>query len=242
VRTTETLLRHQAVWRSKAVLRALYRAWYEEIASYLRSGPTLEVGGGTGNLKEYAPQVICTDVVRVPWLDAVADAQRLPIATGTLANVVLFDVLHHIENVRLFFDEAVRVLQPGGRIVVMDPYISWLSWPVYHYLHQEPVDFTQDPLQLQPPQADRAPFDANQAAATMLFERGYDAFCRQYPQLDKLVHRRLSFFAYPLSGGFEHPSILPISFVRPLLALERALGFLDRVLAFRILVVLEKTG
>jgi len=126
VRTPETLLRHQAVWRSKAVLRALYRAWYEEIASYLRSGPTLEVGGGTGNLKEYAPQVICTDVVRVPWLDAVADAQRLPIATGTLANVVLFDVLHHIENVRLFFDEAVRVLQPGGRIVVMDPYISWL--------------------------------------------------------------------------------------------------------------------
>jgi hypothetical protein len=29
--------------------------------------------------------------------------------------------------------------------------------------------------------------------------------------------------------------------VGPLLALERALGFLDRVLAFRILVVLEKT-
>src|SRR3989442_184409 len=90
--------------------------------------------------------------------------------------------------------------------------------------------------------ADRAHFAANKAAATMLFERGYDAFCRQYPQLDKLVHRRLSFFAYPLSGGFEHPSILPVSFVRPLLALERALGFLDRVLAFRILVVLEKTG
>jgi len=90
VRTPETLLRHQAVWRSNAVLRALYRDWYEEIASYLRSGPTLEVGGGTGNLKEYAPQVICTDVVRVPWLDAVADAQRLPIATGGLANVVLF--------------------------------------------------------------------------------------------------------------------------------------------------------
>jgi SAM-dependent methyltransferase len=202
----------------------------------------LEVGGGTGNLKEFAPQVICTDVVRLPWLDAVADAQRLPIAAGRLANVVLFDVLHHIENVRLFFDEAVRVLQPGGRIVVMDPYISWLSWPIYHYLHQEPVDFTQDPLRLQLPQANRAPFDANQAAATMLFERSYDAFCRQYPQLDKLVHRRLAFFAYPLSGGFEHPSLLPISFVRPLLALERALGFLDRVLAFRILVVLEKTG
>jgi SAM-dependent methyltransferase len=241
VRTEELLHQHRAVWQSKPVLRALYRAWYEEIASYLQPGCTLEAGGGTGNLKEFAPGVICTDVVELPWLDVVADAQYLPVASGTLANIVLFDVLHHIENVRLFFDEALRVLRPGGRIVVMDPYISWASWPVYHCVHPEPVDFTQDPLRLRPPRADRAPFDANQAAATMLFERSYAAFQRQYPQLEKRVHRRLAFFAYPLSGGFDHPSLLPLSFVQPMLALERALGFLDRFLAFRMLVVLEKT-
>jgi SAM-dependent methyltransferase len=241
VRTEELLRQHRAVWQNKPVLRALYTAWYEEIASYLQPGCTLEVGGGTGNLKEFAPQVVCTDVVELPWLDVVADAQCLPIAAGTLANIVLFDALHHIENVRLFFDEALRVLRPGGRIVVMDPYISWLSWPVYHCVHPEPVDFTQDPLRLRPPRADRAPFDANQAVATMLFERSYAAFQRQYPQLDKRVHRRLAFFAYPLSGGFEHPSLLPMPFVQPMLALERALWFLDRFLAFRMLVVLEKT-
>ncbi|MDO8547304.1 MAG: class I SAM-dependent methyltransferase [Nitrospirales bacterium] len=238
----EILDQHRAVWQSKPVLRALYTAWYHEMVSHLQPGTTLELGGGTGNLKEFAPAVVCTDVVARPWLDVVADAQHLPIAAGTVSNIVLFDVLHHIENVRLFFDEAVRVLRPGGRIVVMDPYISWVSWPVYHYAHPEPVDFGQDPLRLRPPQADRAPFDANQAVATMLFERNYAAFHRQYPQLDKRTHRRLAFFAYPLSGGFEHPSLLPASFVQPLLALEHALGFLDRFLAFRILVVLEKTA
>ena len=242
MRSREILCRHQAVWQDKPVLRALYRGWYEEIASYLQPGRTLEVGGGTGNLKEFAPEVICTDVVEVPWLDVVANAQSLPFAAGTLANIVLFDVLHHIENVRLFFDEALRVLRPGGRVIVMDPYISWASWPIYHCVHPEPVDFTQDPLRLRPHRADRAPFDANQAVATMLFERNYTAFQRQYPQLAKRVHRRLAFFAYPLSGGFEHPSLLPPSFVSPLLALERALGFLDRFLAFRILVMLEKVG
>ncbi len=238
----DILARHHAIWRQKPVLQALYTEWYREMASHLTPGLTLELGGGSGNLKEFAPDVICTDLVKAPWLDAVADGQALPFTNGSLANLVLFDVLHHIENVRLFFDEAVRVLRTGGRIILMDPYISWASWPVYRFLHPEPVVFSQDPLQMRPPDPARRPFDANQAVATLLFERSCDRFQRQYPQLRQIVHRRLAFFAYPLSGGFEHPSLLPAFLVGPLLRLERALQPLDRFLAFRLLVVLEKTS
>ncbi len=238
----EVLHRHRAIWQTKPVLRALYTSWYEEIVAHMRPGRTLELGGGSGNLKEFAPHVVSTDIVALPWLDAVADAQHLPFAVGSLNNIILFDVLHHIENVRLFFDEALRVLRPGGRLVVLDPYISWLSWPVYRFLHPEPVDFTEDPLGFKSPRPDRKPFDANQAVATLLFERGNEGFHRHYPQFAKRVHRRMAFFAYPLSGGFDHPSLVPLALVRPLLALERALGFLDKMLAFRILVVLEKTA
>lgn len=240
--SNEILRRHQAVWRNKPILRLLYTQWHEEILSYLQPGRTLEVGGGTGNLKEFSPNVLCTDVVKVPWLDTIADAQYLPFASKTMANIVLFDALHHIEQVGLFFDEAVRVLRPSGRIVIMDPYISWLSWPIYHFLHSEPVDFNLDPLRLQPPRADRKPFDANQAIASILFERAFEDFQRYYPQLEKRVHRRMAFFAYPLSGGFDHPPLVPMLLVRPLLAVERALDRLGRFLAFRILVVLEKKG
>lgn len=237
----EILGRHQAVWKTKPILRYLYTAWYEELAACLRSGRTLEIGGGTGNLKEFAPSVICTDIVRVPWLDAVVDAQRLPFRTASINNIVLFDALHHIEGVRLFFDEAVRILKPGGRILIMDPYVSWASWPVYRFLHPEPVDLKADPLEMSLANPARKPFDANQAVATILFERAFDAFQRQYPQLGKRVHRRMAFVAYPLSGGFERPSLLPMWLVRPVLALERGLSFLSRLLAFRILVVLEKS-
>lgn len=236
----EILRQHEAVWRKKPVLRELYGQWYVEIQSWLRPGRTLELGGGTGNLKEFAPGVICTDVVKLPWLDAVVDAQRLPFATASLANIVLFDTLHHVENVRWFFDEAVRTLELNGRLIIMDPYISWFSWPVYRFLHPEPVDLKQDPLMLQPSSSERHPFDANQAIATILFERGFDKFQHHYPHLIKVHHRRLAFFAYPLSGGFEHPSLVPLSLIRPLLIFERALSFLSRFLAFRILVVLEK--
>src|SRR5437867_4247326 len=213
----EVLVHRQDVWRRKPILRSLYGHWYREIASHLKPGPTLEVGGGSGNLKEFAPHVICSDLIPAPWLDAVADARRLPFASGSLTNIVLFDALHHIEQVRLLFDEAVRVLRAGGRIVVMDPYISWLSWPIYHFFHPEPVDLRQDPLSVETPREGRKPFDANQAVATIVFELAFESFQRRYPTLHRLVHRRQAFLAYPLSGGFDHPSLLPMFLLEPLL-------------------------
>jgi hypothetical protein len=89
-------------------------------------------------------------------------------------------------------------------------------------------------------QPGRKPFDANQAISTILFERSSRRFQELYPTLKKLRHHRLAFLAYPFSGGFEHPSLMPTWMVRPILAIERFLGVLSRYLAFRLLVVLEK--
>jgi SAM-dependent methyltransferase len=236
----DVLRRHQAVWSRKPVLRRLYESWYREISAWLQPGLTVEVGGGSGNLKEFSPDVLCTDVVRVPWLDALIDAQHLPFRRQSVSNLVLFDVLHHLENVRFFFDEALRVLLPGGRIVIMDPYVSTLSWPIYRFVHSEPVDFRRDPLTVVTPQRHKQPFDANQAVANIIFERSYDRFCELYPAFIRVAHERLAFFAYPLSGGFDRPSLLPLWSIGGVLRLERWCRRFGRLLAFRLLVVLEK--
>jgi hypothetical protein len=89
-------------------------------------------------------------------------------------------------------------------------------------------------------QKSHQPFDANQAISTILLERSSRHIHELDPNLKKLRHHRLAFFAYPLSGGFEHPSLMPTWMMRPVLTLERLLGVLSRYLAFRILVVLEK--
>jgi SAM-dependent methyltransferase len=235
----DILRRHQAVWKQKPILRRLYTSWYRQIAMWLQPGRTLEVGGGTGNLKEFCPQVVCTDLVRMPWLDALVDAQHLPFRSRSLSNIVLFDVLHHLENVRYFFDEALRVLSPSGRIVIMDPYVSVLSWPVYRFFHPEPMDFGHDPLSIAPT-VQRRPFDANQAIARIVFERSYDRFQQLYPHLRKLAHERLAYFVYPLSGGFDRRSFLPMWSIDTLLRFEQRCRYFRRLLAFRLLVVLEK--
>lgn len=238
----DILRQHKAIWEKKPILRILYTNWYREMASWLRPGRTLEIGGGTGNLKEFAPDVLCTDVVRLPWLDALVDAQHLPFKDNSLSNIVLFDVLHHVENVRYLFDEALRVLVPRGRVVIMDPYISTMSWPIYRFVHPEPVDFQQDPLAIVTRDAERRPFDANQAVAKIVFERSYERFRLLYPDFVKVAHERLAFFAYPLSGGFDRPSLIPLWSLDALLACERWLRRWGRMLAFRLLVVLEKTS
>ena len=77
-------------------------------------GRTVEIGGGIGQFKDRFPLVIATDIQIAPWLDLVADAQRLPFAQGSISNIVMIDVLHHLEFPLLFLREASRVLRPGG--------------------------------------------------------------------------------------------------------------------------------
>ncbi len=50
-----------------------------------------------------------------------------PLADGSVSNIVLFDVLHHIEFPVLFLDEASRALRPGGRVIFSEPAITPVS-------------------------------------------------------------------------------------------------------------------
>ena len=56
-----------------------------------------EIGGGSGNLREFAADVVSTNIAKILWLDAVANAQPLPFPDATIANIVMVDVFHHIE-------------------------------------------------------------------------------------------------------------------------------------------------
>jgi hypothetical protein len=83
-----------ATWNRKPVLRLIYDDFYDRLAAACRPGVTIEIGGGIGNLKRRLSDVVATDIQSTPWLDCVADAQRLPFAGGSATNIVMVDVLH----------------------------------------------------------------------------------------------------------------------------------------------------
>ena len=245
-RTLERFEDHRRAWAQNRALRALYADLYARIAAALPPaalGQRVELGSGPGFAREFIPGIVLTDLVAAPWHDREASAEALPFADGSAGALVLFDVLHHLPSPRRFFAEAARVLAPGGRIVMCEPYVSPVSWPVYKFLHEEPLDLGADPLALHPTAGDgaRDPFDANQAIPTLLFGRNRSAFEAAFPALAIKRVEHLTGFSFPASGGFSHRPFLPWALWSLLHRFDAQVpAAVMRWTAFRMFVVIER--
>ncbi len=228
-------------WLGRPQLRQLYREWFLRIQAQLSSvpGATIEIGCGIGALKEEYPSVIATDIVQTAWTDSVLDAERLPLKDGSVANIVMIDVLHHLPRPMSFLAEAERVLLPGGRLVLVEPYCSPFSLVVYSLFHHERTDIAVDPFSAEAMATD-VPFDSNQAVPTLLFWRRLRDLEERYPRLTVIHRDRFALFLYPMSGGFSRRPLLPSTLWRLGHVVERVLRPLSPLLAFRCIVALEK--
>ena len=242
-RTLDRFEEHRRAWETNPALRTLYAEWYARVAAALPPasfGPRVEVGSGPGFARAFVPDLELTDLVKAPWHDRQVSAEALPYADASLGGLVLFDVLHHIPSPRRFFTEATRVLKAGGRIVMCEPYIGPLSYPVYKLFHDEPLRMFVDPLALGATDG-RDPFDSNQAIPPGLFGRSRAAFARELPDLELRGVERLAGPSYPASGGFSRGPLVPPALWNALHTLEALLPeSFFRVLGFRMLVTIER--
>jgi len=231
-------------WNEKPVLRAVYADLYKYVDDSLVDGNTLEIGSGIGNFKIKSESLVKTDIQFSNDIDIVSDAQRLPFSNETFSNIILIDVIHHLECPLLFLDEAQRVLKPGGRVIMIDPGITPLSWFFYRFLHTEHVDMKWSPMGECTTNPEKDPYHSNQAIPTLLFGKYLKFFKEKYTSLTLLEHKWMSIFVYQMSGGFKAWSLIPYRFVNNLLKIERRIQrvfpFLGSIVAFRLKVVLEK--
>lgn len=107
-------------------------------------GWLLDLGGGTGRaslpLRPFVRGIIVCDISR-PMLHRArrkgaraicAPAERLPFPDRRFSRVLVVDALHHFRSAPHVVAEIVRVLAPGGRIVIEDfdlgqPLVRWLA-------------------------------------------------------------------------------------------------------------------
>lgn len=227
-------------WNAKPLLQKIYASFYQQIIPLIAPqipGRILEIGSGIGNLKAHLPQAIASDLFPNPWLDQVCDAYDLPFPDGAISHLVLFDVFHHLRAPNAFLREARRVLPPGGRVILFEPYISWSSFPVYGLLHHEPVAWKQ-PINL----ADSLPrphdYYTAQGNATRLF------FRREIPGWPAgwtiLQARAMSSFSYLLSGGYSKPALYPAACLKLLQNCDQFLSRWPRLFGARCLIALER--
>jgi len=232
---------YQKRWNEKPILRAIYDDLYQKIENVALAGDTLEIGGGIGNLKIGKGRIIKSDIQHHSRVDVVADAHKLPFNNGVFSNIVLFDVLHHLQCPLLFFEEAARVLRSGGRIIMVEPGITPISKLLYKMGHEEPVEMEWDMNTPCEVDVDKDPYDSNQAIPTILFKQDPQLFLEKVKGFKMVSSDWLSLFAYPLSGGFQPWSLIPYSWIKVILKIEeKLLPFIGKIMAFRLMVVLEK--
>jgi len=230
-------------WNRKPILRTLYGDFYRLIAKNLSNLPEskiVELGSGLGNIHEFIPNCLRTDLFPNPWIDQIENAYQLSFPDGSISDLILTDVFHHLKYPGTALREFSRVLPKGGRVIMLEPGMSALGWLVYGVLHEEPIAVTKKieweaPVGWSPDQVD---FYAAQGNASRIFVG--KGFRDQLTGWKKMETQRLSAIAYAASGGFSKPQLYPTAALPLMRNLERLLDRFPLPFATRLLVILEK--
>jgi SAM-dependent methyltransferase len=241
--SVEQLMAHRRLWEAKPALRAAYEGWFAELVAVAPAGSrVLEIGSGPGTLSAYARQRrpdlvwIAAELIPTPWNDLTADALQLPLQDASLDAIVGLDVVHHLERPYQFLAEAARTLRPGGRLALVEPWVTPLSYPIYRWLHQEGCRLDLDP-------ADpfgtggRAGKPAFQGDAAVLWRLTRATTGQQWADLGFQPPRLAVWpaFAYLLTLGFRDACLLPRPLIGPALWLDRRTRWAASVLGMRAL-------
>ena len=93
----------------------------------------LDIGGGTGRVTQQLAQVgvAVTVIDPAPGMLAAAQAkglrsvralaEQLPFASNSIPRILIVDAFHHFARQELAARELMRVLKPGGRLVIEEP-------------------------------------------------------------------------------------------------------------------------
>lgn len=234
--------KNHKLWNQKPLLRIVYTDLYQIMNQNLSnaSGKTVELGSGMGSIRETMPDCILTDLFPYPWIDHVENAYQLSFEDETVANLLMVDVFHHFRYPGNALREFHRVLNSGGRVIMMEPGLGLLGYLVYGWLHAEPIGKTKDitwfaPLGWRPDDMD---YYASQGNATRIFVK--KKFTEQLSDWKIVKVKRITALAYAASGGYSGPQLYPTRFYKFIKSFEHFLQLFPSVFTTRLLVVLEK--
>ncbi len=232
---------HRSILEKKVFLKKLYLEFYGCVVKtvpYLSEKVIVEIGTGSGFLKKIIPNAVTSDISCVPGVDVCFSAEKSPFKTGSVDVFYMLNVFHHIKDPALFFNEALRCLKPGGKIMMIEPANTFWGRFIYRNFHHEAFDpaggWTIEgvgPLS-----------EANIAMPYIVFIRDRKEFESRFPAL-KI--RKLYFhtpFSYLISGGFSMRQLLPGFLFKVVRGVEFVLSPLSRCLGMFMTIEIEKTS
>jgi len=245
--TVERLLAHDEVLQSKPEIVEVFQEIHHEFLaleaehSRCSASTRVELGSGIFPLSNTDPDVLASEVVAEASVDLVFDGTRMPFADQSVSTLFLQNVFHHFGEPTEFFDEALRVLPPGGLVVLFEPYHGLASQLMYPRL------FATETFDKKMPgwsvQTDGPMVGANQALSYIVFVRDRSQFERRFQDLEIASARPFTNWPrYLASGGLNFRRILPRKAFPALKALEPRLGRVHEILGLHQFIVLRRNG
>ncbi|CAA6691129.1 MULTISPECIES: methyltransferase domain-containing protein [unclassified Lentimonas] len=234
----------QAAWDRSAGLRLVYGEMYHAVCRRCSEGSILEIGAGIGVGKAFIHHLVTSDVVQTPYVERAMSAYRVePNGGQPWDNIFAIDVLHHLQRPFAFFQSAAQMLSPHGRLILVEPAATVGGGVFYSLFHHEPIqrELAVPPFEFEA-NGPNAEF-ANMGIGVSLFRDHRDLVDRKLAEVGlrcvEVKYRDV--LAYPLTGGYSKPQMLPTILLRGILKFEQLLPqWLYRLIGLRLLVVLEK--
>lgn len=165
----------------------------------------VELGSGGGFIKKVIPDVITSDVIKLPDVDLHFSATHMPFKNESIDRFFMLNVIHHIYDPKLFFNEVDRCLKKNGKLIAIEPANTLWGRFVYTYFHYE--DF--NPKGGWTLKSQKALSDANGAIPWIIFIRDREKFEKLFPRLKILKIFPHTPIQYVVSGGLSYRQLLP---------------------------------
>ena len=236
---------HSEMLQKKPLLKSTF-TWFYRRMMFLRckylnqSGLELELGSGVGFFKSINPMLITSDVRSSANVDMLIDAQNINLPSESVSCVYAINVLHHIPNPELFFDELSRVLISGGGSVLVEPHGGFCSSFLHKYMHKDEhfdktainwISNSSGPLS-----------GANQALSYIIFERDIDLFNKKYAGRLHIEKKEycINSIRYLLSGGLNFRQLVPNFLLPFIILIEYILKPISKLWSLHQIVIIKK--
>lgn len=234
------IIEHRAVWERKSGLREYYTTQiFNRMIPEIVDGPTLQLGTGAGHFSQYYPGMVNSDIADHDGVDVITDVHDLQFDDESFANIVGIDVLHHFARPGLALRECARVLRPGGRLVLVEPWAGPLGWFFFRFVHHEDCADTVNPWDDAFPET-KIPMDGNAAIPITVLHKRASELRQHVPNFRILRTEPFGFLSVLLTGGFQKIG-LPAPVIRICYIMENLMPrSVMAFIALRAMFVLEK--
>ena len=184
-------------------LKFLVKSRYLWMNKYLINKKTIEIGSGSGLIKDIFPNydITTTDIENTKYIDYVLDANNINSSISNYNVVIFSNVLHHLDNPVLTLKKLHENLKIDSFILINESSTSLLSRIIMYFLNHEGWSYKNNPYDYKKTfKFYNTPMSGNNALAKMIFDDNIK-FTNTFPKFKILTNIYTESLIFLISGG-----------------------------------------